>query len=195
MSRVTRGVILFGSGQFAPTFFMSFMKEREQEIIKRVADLAEPILAEEGLELVEIQYRRERPGWVLRIYIDRTTASHEGVAGYGSGVSIQDCTDTSRELSRILDLEDAIPGAYTLEVSSPGLNRPLTKPADFQRFAGRLVKVKFVGPEGRRRIKGRLVGLDNEQIRLEVGDQVLAVPYEQAERVQLEPELDWSRTS
>jgi ribosome maturation factor RimP len=171
------------------------MKEREKEIIKHVTDLAEPILAEEGLEPVEIQYRREKPGWVLRVFIDRTAASLESVTGHGSGVSLQDCTEVSRELGRILDLEDVIPGAYTLEVSSPGLDRPLTKPADYHRFAGRLVRVKFVGPEGRRRIKGRLVGLENEQIMVEVGDQVMAVPYEQAKRVQLEPELDWPRTS
>jgi ribosome maturation factor RimP len=171
------------------------MKEREQEIIRRVMDLAEPILTEMGLEPVEVQYRRERPGWVLRVYIDRIAACQEGLPGRESGVNLDDCTAVSRELGRILDLEDIIPGAYTLEVSSPGLDRPLTKPADFHRFAGRQVKVKFLGPEGRRRIKGRLLGLDKEQITIEVGDRVMAVPYEQAERVQLEPELDWPRTS
>lgn len=165
--------------------------ERE-EIIQKVENLAEPILSSEGLELVEVQYLRESRGWILRFFIDRVPGSDDatGVSPLGSGVTLEDCVSVSREVGRLLDVEDVIPGAYSLEVSSPGLNRPLKKAADFNRFAGRLVKVKTKTEEGRRKFKGRLVGLDNGLIRLKVGDQVLDIPYDQAERVQLEPEPD-----
>jgi len=168
------------------------MKTGREEIIRKVESLAEPILSSEGLELVEVQYRRENRGWVLRFFIDRVPGLNDvsSFSPLGSGVTLEDCVSLSRELGRLLDVEDVIPGAYSLEVSSPGLNRPLKKAADFGRFAGRLVNVKIKAGEGQRKFKGRLVGLDNGLIRLKVENQVLDIPYDQAERVQLEPEID-----
>lgn len=158
----------------------------------------EPILAESGLELVEVQYRRESRGWILRLFIDRAYNSDVDRVGPdslspGSSVTLDDCVDVSREVGRLLDVEEIVPGKYTLEVSSPGLDRPLTKQSDYVRFSGRQVSLKINGPEGRRKVKGRLLGLDDGSINLQVGDEILAVPYEQAERVQLVPEVDWSR--
>ncbi len=85
-------------------------------LVTAIAAFAEPLLADMGLELVEIQYRREGHGWILRFFIDRE-----------DGVGIDDCAKASREISARLEVEDLIDHAYTLEVSSPGLERPLKK--------------------------------------------------------------------
>ena len=98
---------------------------------ERVAKIAEGLLASLGMELVEIEYQREGRAMVLRVYIDKP-----------GGVNLDDCADVNRELSAILDVEDVVPDRYHLEVSSPGLNRPLTKEADYLRYAGRLVKIR-----------------------------------------------------
>ncbi len=90
-------------------------------VAKRVEAVALPVLEELGLELVEVQYRREQSGWVLRLIIDKQ-----------DGVSLDDCAAVSREISQLLDIEDFIDQAYNLEVSSPGLNRPLKSMADFR---------------------------------------------------------------
>ncbi|MBF0527943.1 MAG: ribosome maturation factor RimP [Deltaproteobacteria bacterium] len=166
-----------------------------QTVIERVRDLAEPILKSEGLELVEIQYRRERGGWVLRLFIDRGP-NVDGLphdVSTPSGVTIVDCAEASREIGRVLDVEEVITTSFTLEVSSPGLDRPLTKVTDFSRFAGRQVKVKIHAPEGRRSVIGKLLGLDGDLIKLEVQNEVLTIPYQHAERVRLEPEVPWKR--
>jgi len=174
------------------------MADSSHDILARVEALVEPVLVGEGFELVDVQYRRERAGWVLRLFVDRAAPAAVGAEGLrpvGSGVTLDDCVEISREIGPLLDVAETIPGRYTLEVSSPGLDRPLKKPGDFEKYAGRLIRVRVSGPEGRRRIKGRLLGLDQGQIRLQVDDQLVAVPYEQAIRVQLEPELDWPRAS
>ena len=117
-----------------------------EEILNRLRALITPILLNDGMELVEIEYRRESRGWVLRLYIDK-----EG------GVSLDDCTRVSQGVGRILDVEDFISNAYTLEVSSPGLRRPLKKIDDFVKYRNQWVKVKTLDPvENRRHFKGRL---------------------------------------
>lgn len=181
-----------------PTFFVIFMTETEENLVYLVEEAATPVLEEAGLELVEVQYRLEKTGWVLRIFIDRAFYPDRGDGSEQapealSGVTLDDCVEVSREIGRLLDVKDIIPTAYTLEVSSPGLDRPLTKPKDYFRFSGRLVKVKTVGPEGKRTIKGRLKGLSEDLIELVVEGREEKIPREQASRVQLVPELDWSR--
>src|SRR4030043_1474870 len=101
------------------------------EIINRVMKIIDPILLDEGMECVDVDYRREARGWVLRLYIDK-----EG------GVTLDDCTRVSHEVGRSLDVEDVILNPYTLEVSSPGLNRPLKDEKDFIKYCNRLIKVK-----------------------------------------------------
>ncbi len=111
------------------------------DVVSRVTELAEPLAASLGLELAEVEYKQEGARMVLRLFIDR-----EG------GVTLDDCAAVSRELAEILDVEDFIQSRYTLEVSSPGLNRPLKKPSDYERFTGRLVKIRtFELANGRRR--------------------------------------------
>ena len=103
----------------------------EEMIVERVRKEAEKIAEEQGLEIFDIQYGRESRGWVLRIVIDNPV-------GY---VSVRDCELFSKELEKFLDREDPIEHSYTLEVSSPGLDRPLRGPKDYLRFTGKLAKI------------------------------------------------------
>lgn len=101
-------------------------------IVDKIRDLAEVLLPPMGLELFDVQFRKEGHGWVLRIFLDGE-----------SGVSLDHCTEVSREVSRFLDVEDLIGHAYHLEVSSPGLERPLRSLGDFQRFHGKKARVRL----------------------------------------------------
>jgi ribosome maturation factor RimP len=116
---------------------MSVVNQRGQ-VEERVRALAEPLLAAEGLELLELEFIRENGRWVLRLYVDRP----------GAQVGIDECTLASRVVEPALDVEDVVPHEYTLEVSSPGLNRPLRKPAHFEKVLGKKVRVKTFGPLG-----------------------------------------------
>jgi len=125
-----------------------------ERLIKTLNEYAEPLLADMGLELVEIQFRREGHGWVLRFFIDSV-----------HGVTIDDCAAVSREISTYLDVEDLIDHHYNLEVSSPGVERPLNKRQDFIRFAGRQVKVKLRDSiEGQYVFTGILKGIDENSV-------------------------------
>jgi ribosome maturation factor RimP len=128
--------------------------------IEHVRQIAERVTSSQGLELVEVEFRGGGgKARMLRLYIDKP-----------GGVTHEDCAGVSREVGTILDVEDAMPGgSYTLEVSSPGLDRKLLKPADYERFAGSLVKLQTRQPvEGNRFFQGRLQGLADGRIRMEV---------------------------
>ena len=112
----------------------------------QIEQIAAPVASRHGCELVDLCFRREAGGWVLRLFIDRP-----------EGVGVDLCAEVSRDLSAELDVADVIEHKYTLEVSSPGLNRPLTKAADFRRYLGRAAKLKTREPfDGRRQFSGRL---------------------------------------
>ena len=129
-------------------------EESQAQIQRQLEELAETLVASEGMELVDLEYRRQGPRWVLRLFIDKE-----------DGVTIDDCANISKELGDLLDVKDIIPQAYVLEVSSPGLNRPLRKKEDFSRFAGRKVQIRLFTPmEGRKKIVGNLVGIENETV-------------------------------
>ena len=148
-------------------------------VAKRVGAVALPVLEEMGLELVEVQYRREQSGWVLRLIIDKQ-----------DGISLEDCAAVSREISQLLDIEDFVDQAYNLEVSSPGLNRPLKSMADFERFTGRMAKIKTIEPiAGEHVFIGRIKKTDGETIILEIGRKEVTMPFSQVARARLEIEL------
>ncbi len=136
----------------------------------------EPLLVGMAMELVEIQYRREGYGWVLRFFIDK-----EG------GVTIDDCAKVSREISAYLEVEDLLDHAYTLEVSSPGLERPLKKREDFTRFAGRLARIKLLEPmdDGQRLLIGTLLGLEGDAVTLVVDGREVVVEMNNIARARL----------
>ncbi|OGP69056.1 MAG: hypothetical protein A2169_13760 [Deltaproteobacteria bacterium RBG_13_47_9] len=150
-----------------------------KEIVDRVQAIANPILLNEGLELVEIQYRREARGWVLRLYIDK-----EG------GITLDDCTRTSQEVGRSLDIEDFILTPYTLEVSSPGLTRSLIDEKDFIRYCNHLIKVKtFSLIENRRQFKGKLLKVSEKQIEIETEGGIFRIPLSNVAKANLELEF------
>jgi len=132
-----------------------------------VADIAlliEPIIEDQSMELVDLEFRRERSGWVLRLFIDR-----EG------GVTLDDCADISGRVGAVLDVQDIIDVSYVLEVSSPGVNRPLRKEKDFQRFTGHHISFTTVQSiDGQKNFKGLLMGLreDNLLFRSDEGREV-----------------------
>ena len=147
----------------------------EDRVIAAVESLAGPILEDMGLELVEVQFRRESAGWILRLYIDR-----EG------GITIDDCASVSRQLSAYLEVEDLIDHAYNLEVSSPGVERPLRKKEDFVRFYGRKARIKLKEPvDGQRVFYGLLGPLDGETIALDVEGRQMEIDLEAIARARL----------
>ncbi len=151
------------------------------EVIEQIERLLGPILASLGLSLWEMEFRKEGPRWMLRVYIDR----EEG------GVTLNDCEAVSRDLGAALDVEDIISRAYTLEVSSPGLDRALTKPEHFSRFAGSAVKIKTFQPvNGQKIFRGRLKGREGGLVRVELADgTVLDLPLGDISKASLEVEF------
>jgi ribosome maturation factor RimP len=128
-----------------------------ETVAERVWAVAEPLVTHEGLEIVDVEFRRESRGMVLRLYLDRS-------GGVG-GVCLDDLTRVSRQLGDVLDVHDAIPGSYNLEVSSPGINRRLRRPDHFQRYLGKKVRVRTAGPlDGRRAFVGVLHAVDADGI-------------------------------
>jgi ribosome maturation factor RimP len=146
-----------------------------EKVLAAIEQYAEPLLREMGLELVEIQFRREGHGWVLRLFIDRE-----------QGVSLDDCAAVSRAISTWLDVEDLIEHAYHLEVSSPGLERPLKKIEDFQRFVGRQAKVKLKEPrDGQKVFIGTLETVAGGQVTLLVDGKPVTILFEEIARARL----------
>ncbi len=123
-----------------------------------IGELLEPAVQALGYELVGVEYHGGGPGGgLLRVYIDNA-----------QGITVDDCQTVSYQVSGLLDVEDPIPGNYTLEVSSPGLDRLLFKPGDYERFTGSLIKLRLGYPlEGRRRYKGRLRGIEDGNVVIE----------------------------
>lgn len=126
--------------------------------------IAERVAQARGLEVWDIQSRRETTGHVVRVFIDRPGPA----ATPDESVSVEDCAEVNRELSTILDVEDPLPFAYTLEVSSPGLDRPLRNDGDYARFAGRLAKIVVSeAVNNQKAFEGRLRGVENDAVLLE----------------------------
>lgn len=148
-----------------------------EQLGRTLAELIDPICRAHGVELVDVRYQRERGGAVIRVIIDQGQPGRED----GSSVSLDDCTGVSRDVSTTLDVhEDVLPsGTYRLEVSSPGLERPLVKLADFERFSGREVKLRTrTAIERQRRFHGRLLGVVDRAIELDQDGTVLLIPHD-----------------
>lgn len=154
------------------------MSEHLKSVVERVRQLVEPLVARERLELVDVEYLREGGRWVLRLFIDKP-----------GGVSLDDCQDLSRQVDKLLDVEDVIETRYALEVSSPGIERPLRTPAHFERFTGRLAEVKTFAPFGdppRKNYKGRILGLvGSDAVVLESDGKRLEIPLEKIAKAHL----------
>jgi len=156
------------------------------DAVERITEIVEGILAPLGMALVDLEYRREGRDMVVRLFLER----QEG------GISLDDCASVSRELSDILDVEDFMPEHYTLEVSSPGICRPLKKVADYQRFVGSLIKVKTFetltddGGNKRKTFLGTLTGIENDVIGIHLKEgQHAAIPLNKVAKANLEFEF------
>jgi ribosome maturation factor RimP len=151
------------------------------DVAAKVHALVEPAVEAAGYELVEAQWKHEPGGWVIRLLIDNPAGS----------VGLGDCERVSREVSVLLDVHDVVPHAYSLEVSSPGLDRPLLKPSHFRRFLGKRAKVRLRGGvAGRRNFTGTIVNADESRIFLEVDGKEQELPMSDLERGQLVFEMD-----
>jgi ribosome maturation factor RimP len=167
---------------------------RDHDRIRRIRQTAERVAASYGLDIFDVQLRRESIGNVLRVIIDRRDRGV--VETPEEAVGIEDCQRVSHDLSAILDVEEdelgeaALAQQYTLEVSSPGLDRPLRHEADYRRFAGRLAKVVTIEPlDGQSAFAGRLRGVEDGHVVLDEGRRTHRVPLDRVKRAQLAVEF------
>jgi ribosome maturation factor RimP len=128
--------------------------------LDKVSDIVEPVAEDFGLELVDVVYAAERGKKVLRVFVDKP-----------GGVTIDDLSALSREVSTLLDVQDVVPGSYSLEVSSPGLDRPLKREKDFIRFTGKRAKIKTIEPiDGRKNFRAAIIGVAHGVVTIEDAD-------------------------
>ncbi len=154
------------------------MEDRRTELTDDLWEMLEPLIQAEGMELVELEYRRESQGWVLRIFIDQP-----------DGITVEDCARVSRVVGDLLDVADTIQNPYHLEISSPGLNRPLRKPEHFKMHLGNIIEVKTSAPldpaHNRRKFKGALVAVHPQTISVDCQGEVFEIPVALVERARL----------
>ena len=158
------------------------------DALERIRPVAERVTAAHGLELFDLQLTRESQGWVVRVTIDRPGPA----ATPEDSVGIEDCATVSREMSAILDVDDPLDRTYTLEVTSPGLDRPLRHEADFRRFAGRTASIVLETPlDGQTFFNGRIDGVEDGHVVLRVGKRNRAnrLPLDGIKRARLEVEF------
>ncbi len=150
-------------------------------VTDRLLSLIEPVVSDLGYELVGVDYLPNPKNRVVRIYIDAEP----------NGIMVEDCERVSREVSALFDVEEPVPGQYTLEVSSPGVERPLFTGAQFARFVGELAAVQLVAPiGGRRRFKGVIVRADEAGVVLNVDGEEVAMVINDIARAHLAPDLE-----
>jgi len=151
----------------------------KQAVEARAAELAGPVIAGLGMELVDVEFLHERDSWILRLFIDKP-----------GGVGLGDCETVSHSVETLLDVEDVVQHAYQLEVSSPGLDRRLRKPEHFRRAEGQTVKLKTFGPLGeppRRNFRGVLTAVADDGVTLDVeGAGTMRIPFRDIAKANLE---------
>jgi len=142
-------------------------QSRSRLVARQVFEVAEPLCESEGLELVFVEYHPEASGKVLRITVDKP-----------GGITLEDCAHVSRQLNDLLDVNLGDIGAYNLEVSSPGPERPMGKRSDFDRFQGKKIKIQTFQPiNGQKNFTGLLKGIINELVTLTIDDKTVAIPF------------------
>lgn len=152
---------------------------RKGSVVQTVENVVLPVLDDLGLELVDIEYRREGKGWVLRVFIDK-----EG------GITVDDCTRVSHQVGDLIDIDDLIPNAYCLEVSSPGLDRPLKKEQDFIKYKERRIQLNTFAPiDTRRNFKGTIKDFREGVLFLEAQGIPFEIPLDNIAKANLEIEI------
>lgn len=160
-------------------------------------ELAEPVCADAGYELVDLEYTRGPQGWLVRVYIDHADGGASGgtTPVPTSSIGFDDCERLSRELSALFDVEDPLPHAYSLEVSSPGVDRPLRTAAHFRRYVGETAKIVLTrGQGGRKNFKGRLLAVEEEDgselVAIDVDGTTFQLPLADVATAKLVPDWD-----
>ena len=172
--------------------------------VERVREIADRVAASSGLEIVDVEFLGGGKARMLRVFLDKSAAGTDPLAGLTESVTHEDCARFSREFGTILDVEDVMPGSYTLEVSSPGLDRKLVKAADFTRFTGSRVKLTTRQPvNNNRHFEGRLEKVEDGRLTLDLsvashksrkkmGDaagQKIEIEFANVEKANLVPEI------
>jgi ribosome maturation factor RimP len=167
---------LSGSGQLLAHSF--YLEHTMSDLQEQIQVLLDPILGSLGLTLWNLEFRKEGPQWLLRIYIDREAG----------GVTLDDCEAVSRDLGTVLDVEEIVPHAYTLEVSSPGLDRTLTKPEHYRKSLGKQIRIKtYQAINNEKVFRGKLSGFEDTVAVLEMeSGETLRVPLENISKASLE---------
>jgi len=159
----------------APSRNRRYKSVSEKKVAGLVRSLAEPLCESEGLELVHVEFQREASGRILRLYIDKP-----------DGIKLDDCVGVSRQMNDILDVNLEELGPYSLEVTSPGPERPLAKQEDFEKFKGNRVKIKTSRPlNGQKNFTGILMGISGEQVTLKIDDEAIVIPYQDISKARL----------
>jgi ribosome maturation factor RimP len=162
-------------------FFCGWSLGEAMKMPDRLTRLVEPVVTGLGFELVGVEFDTHQR--VLRVYIDCER-----------GIVVDDCSKVSHQLSGLLDVEDPIPSNYHLEVSSPGMDRPLFVPEHFERFKGALARIQLARPiSGRRRFKARLLGVEGDNVLLADGEERFEIPFDAIDRARLVPEFELSK--
>jgi ribosome maturation factor RimP len=150
-------------------------EDKQRQVVEAIWALIEPVSETEGFELVEVEYRREVPGWVLRLFID-----------HPDGVTVEHCAQMSRLVGDLVDVHDLIHNSYHLEVSSPGLNRPLRKVKHYQQQVGRVISLRTRRPfDDRRNFKGVLQAVEADHLQIDCEGRSYQVPLADVERARL----------
>ena len=150
-------------------------RQRQQAVVESVARLADPLCRDEGMELVHVEFQREPGGVTLRVYLDKP-----------GGVTLDDCVAVSRQLEDVLDVHVKDLPPYRLEVSSPGIDRPIGKLEDYTRFAGRPAKIRVATPvNGRKNFTGVLAGTVDDAVQLQMDDTVVCLDFSEIVKARL----------
>ncbi|HAP66238.1 MAG TPA: ribosome maturation factor RimP [Nitrospinae bacterium] len=147
------------------------------DVTMAVENLVKPLVESEKMELVDVEYRKEGKAWYLRIFIDKD-----------GGVKIDDCQNISYQIEKLLDVEDIIPHSYTLEVSSPGIERPLKKLKDYERFREKLAKIYLYSPvNNKKNLVGKIIDVEGDAISIEEkdGKEIIKVNYKDISKANL----------
>jgi len=153
----------------------------EKEIKEKIKEIIEIPILKKNMELVDLEWRRERNGWVLRIFIDKP-----------GGVTIADCAKISGIVGEILDKKNIIHRSYILEVSSPGIERPLVKKEDYERFKGEKAKIILKTPvSGRRNFTGIILGIKKDLVQIEVEGRIWEFSLDNIKKANLQPEISF----
>jgi ribosome maturation factor RimP len=148
--------------------------------------VVEPIAHAHGAEIADLELKPDRGGWVLRVFVEKSGASANNLSTKEAAVDLELCANISRDLSPALDVVDLIPHAYSLEVGSPGVERPLRAERDFVRFAGQKAKLKLREPvDGQRVLVGSIDGVDGGRVRIKEGSRVHEAPLGSIESARL----------